>query len=159
MCRDLVTPNPGSRRATFVLVHGFSAVPASLEYVYGYGYVYGLKALPLRSRVAEQGNHARDVGGGQAVVAVAVRVASGGRVGEERRASRGWIVLVDDSVAIEVAGDLSAAFGVPVIEGVSAAVKLVEALATLGVVTSKVGAFAPSPPKAYSGPFRALVGA
>jgi hypothetical protein len=36
-------------------------------------------------------------------------------------------------------------------------VKLIEALAALRVVTSKTGAFAPSPPKAYTGPFRALV--
>ena len=56
----------------------------------------------------------------------------------------------------DLAEDLSAEFGVPVIEGVSAAVKLIEALAALGIVTSKIGAFASSPVKAYNGPFQAL---
>jgi allantoin racemase len=75
------------------------------------------------------------------------------------RDDRAEAIVLGCAGMADLAGDLSAAFGVPVIEGVSAAVKLVEALATLGVVTSKVGAFAPSPPKDYSGPFRALVGA
>ena len=41
--------------------------------------------------------------------------------------------------------------GVPVIEGVGAAVKLVEALVGLGIKTSKLGDFAPPLPKPYSG--------
>ena len=50
-----------------------------------------------------------------------------------------------------------AEFGVPVVEGVSAAVRLVESLAALGLATSKVGGYAPPRAKAYTGPFAALV--
>jgi allantoin racemase len=73
------------------------------------------------------------------------------------RDDRAEAIVLGCAGMADLAGDLSAEFGIPVIEGVSAAVKLIEALATLRVFTSKVGAFAPSPPKAYSGPFRALV--
>jgi allantoin racemase len=44
-------------------------------------------------------------------------------------------------------------FGLPVIDGVAAAVKLVEALVGLGLKTSKVGGYAAPLPKAYSGDF------
>ena len=73
------------------------------------------------------------------------------------RDDRAEAIVLGCAGMADLAGDLSAEFGVPVIEGVSAAVKLIEALAALGIVTSKIGAFAPSPPKAYTGPFRALV--
>lgn len=56
-----------------------------------------------------------------------------------------------------LAADLSVEFGLPVIEGVSAAVKLVEALAALRIATSKAGGYAPPRAKAYTGPFRALL--
>ena len=42
-------------------------------------------------------------------------------------------------------------FGLPVIDGVAAAVKLVESLVSLGLRTSKVGGYAPPLPKAYAG--------
>ena len=48
---------------------------------------------------------------------------------------------------------LSEELGVPVVEGVTAAVKIVEGLATLGIGTSKRGGYAPPRPKAYSGAF------
>jgi len=48
---------------------------------------------------------------------------------------------------------LSQETGVPVIDGVAAAVKLAEALVGLGLRTSKVGAFAPPRAKPYSGRF------
>jgi allantoin racemase len=41
---------------------------------------------------------------------------------------------------------------VPVIDGVAAAVKLVEALVGLGLSTSKIGGYAPPLTKAYRGP-------
>jgi allantoin racemase len=73
------------------------------------------------------------------------------------RDDRAEAIVLGCAGMADLAADLSAEFGVPVIEGVSAAVKLVEALAALRIVTSKTGAFAPSPRKAYSGPFGALV--
>ena len=51
----------------------------------------------------------------------------------------------------DLAAALSREHGVPVIDGVAAAVKLLEALAALGLATSKVGGYASPLPKAYSG--------
>jgi len=49
----------------------------------------------------------------------------------------------------DLAGTLSRDHGLPVVEGVSAAVKLAESLKTLGLTTSKVGGWAPPRPKGY----------
>ena len=48
------------------------------------------------------------------------------------------------------------ALGVPVIEGVAAAVKIVEGLLALGLGTSKIGSYGYPVEKTYSGMFRAL---
>jgi allantoin racemase len=72
------------------------------------------------------------------------------------REERAEAIVLGCAGMADLAEDLSAEYGLPVIEGVAAAVKLVEALAALGVVTSKVGAYAASPVKAYKGPFQAL---
>ena len=53
----------------------------------------------------------------------------------------------------DLAGRLSARHGVPVLDGVVCAVKLIEALAGLGLRTSKVGGYAPPRPKPYRGRF------
>jgi allantoin racemase len=50
-----------------------------------------------------------------------------------------------------LAADLSAAHQVPVIEGVSAATRLAEALVGLRLTTSKFGLWASPPPKSYTG--------
>jgi allantoin racemase len=55
-------------------------------------------------------------------------------------------------------GSLTQELGVPVIEGVAAAVKLVEGLAALRLRTSKKGPWNYPPPKPYTGPAAALVG-
>ena len=55
-----------------------------------------------------------------------------------------------------LAGDLSAAHGLPVIEGVSAATRLAEALVGLRLVTSKSGLWASPLPKTYAGIFEGL---
>ncbi len=51
----------------------------------------------------------------------------------------------------DLASDLSRAAGIPVIDGVAAAVRLAEAVAGLGLVTSKAGAYAFPAAKAYAG--------
>jgi allantoin racemase len=56
----------------------------------------------------------------------------------------------------ELAASLPAGLGVPVIDGVAAAVKLAEALASLGLRTSRRGEYAPPPPKEVTGPLSAL---
>ena len=54
---------------------------------------------------------------------------------------------------VDMARSLSEELGVPVVEGVTAAVKIVEGLAVLGVTTSKRGGYAPPRAKAYAGAF------
>ncbi|MCB1486682.1 MAG: aspartate/glutamate racemase family protein, partial [Bauldia sp.] len=56
----------------------------------------------------------------------------------------------------DLAGDLSRRFGLPVVEGAGAAVKLVEMLATLGLRTSKIGGWASPLPKTWAGPYAGL---
>jgi allantoin racemase len=51
----------------------------------------------------------------------------------------------------ELAADLSARFGLPVIDGVAAAVKQAEALVGLGLRTSKIGAYAAPARKPFAG--------
>lgn len=53
----------------------------------------------------------------------------------------------------DLAAALSAEHGLPVIDGVAAAVKLAESLYALGLRTSKAGGYAPPRPKAYRGQF------
>jgi allantoin racemase len=52
----------------------------------------------------------------------------------------------------DLAADLTAQLGVPVVDGVAAAVATLEGLVRLGLTTGKRGEFAAPPPKAYSGP-------
>lgn len=51
-----------------------------------------------------------------------------------------------------LASSLSADLGVPVVDGVAAAVKLAEALASLGLGTSRRSEYAPPPPKEVTAP-------
>jgi allantoin racemase len=53
----------------------------------------------------------------------------------------------------DIAERLQEELGVPVIDGVSAAVKMIEAMAMLGLRTSKAGAYASPPVKPYQGMF------
>ena len=57
---------------------------------------------------------------------------------------------------VDLAAELSKEFGVPVIDGVSAAVKLVESLVTLGLQTSKRNGYAYPRTKQYLGQFQAF---
>lgn len=52
----------------------------------------------------------------------------------------------------DLAAELTVRVGVPVVDGVSAAVVTVEGLVRLGLTTGKRGEFAPPPPKPYAGP-------
>ena len=55
---------------------------------------------------------------------------------------------------VDLAAELSEEFGVPVIDGVSAAVKLVESLVALGLQTSKLNGYAYPRSKTYLGLFQ-----
>jgi len=66
-------------------------------------------------------------------------------------ADRAEAIILGCAGMTDLAAALSRKFGVPVVDGVVAAVKLVEALAGLGLRTSKRGAYARPLPKSYSG--------
>ncbi len=66
---------------------------------------------------------------------------------------RAEAVVLGCAGMVDLARTLSAEFGVPVIEGVCAAVKLVEGLAALGLRTSRAGGYAPARAKPYRGEF------
>ncbi|PON11790.1 hypothetical protein C2W62_43000 [Candidatus Entotheonella serta] len=53
----------------------------------------------------------------------------------------------------DLARHLTAEFGLPVIDGVAAAVKLLEGVVSLGLTTSKIGGYAAPLPKPYQGDF------
>ena len=54
----------------------------------------------------------------------------------------------------DLAAEFTRRLGLPVIDGVAAATRMVEALIGLGLKTSKVGGYAPPLPKQYAGAFR-----
>jgi len=66
-------------------------------------------------------------------------------------ADRAEAIILGCAGMTDLAAALAGKFGVPVIDGVVAAVKLAEALASLGLRTSKTGAYARPLPKAYTG--------
>jgi allantoin racemase len=61
------------------------------------------------------------------------------------------VIVLGCAGMAELAARLAALHGLPVIDGVASAVKLAEALAALGLKTSKVGAYAHPRPKPYLG--------
>jgi allantoin racemase len=75
--------------------------------------------------------------------------------GEIRRAlasGRAEAIILGCAGMTDLAMALTRKFGVPVIDGVGAAVKLIEALVGLGLRTSKIGGYAAPLPKVYRGP-------
>jgi allantoin racemase len=75
--------------------------------------------------------------------------------GEIRRAlasERAEAIILGCAGMTDLAMSLTRKFGVPVIDGVAAAVKLIEALVGLGLRTSKIGGYAEPLAKAYRGP-------
>ena len=66
---------------------------------------------------------------------------------------RAEVIVLGCAGMANLAARLSFAHGIPVVDGVAAAVKLAEALASLGLRTSKLGAYAAPLPKLYKGLF------
>jgi len=62
-------------------------------------------------------------------------------------------VLLGCAGMADLQAAIAAELGIPVVDGVTSAVKLVESAVTLGLRTSKVGGFADPLPKAYVGEF------
>ena len=63
-------------------------------------------------------------------------------IGEALRDDRPEAIVLGCAGMADLAASFSSRFGLPVIEGVSAAVKLAEALVGLGLETSKLGGWA-----------------
>ena len=57
---------------------------------------------------------------------------------------------------MELAAALARRHGLPVVDGVAAAVRLAEVLVGLGLATSKRGPYAPPLPKTFTGAFGGL---
>jgi allantoin racemase len=108
---------------------------------------YGLASRCARVRASEVGVLDLERPGSDARARISAEI---GRSLEEDRAEA--IVLGCAGMA-DLAAALSAEHDVPVVDGVSAAVKLAESLVGLGLRTSKRGGYAPPRPKHYAGAF------
>ena len=72
------------------------------------------------------------------------------------RLHTGEDLAVDSAGMADLAAALARRPGLPVVDGVAAAVKLAEALVGLGLATSKRGPYAPPLPKPFTGAFAGL---
>lgn len=77
----------------------------------------------------------------------------GAAIEAAKAADRAEAIVLGCAGMAELAADLTARHGLPVIDGVAAAVKLVEALAGLGVTNARLGGYAAPLPKHYAGAF------
>lgn len=76
-----------------------------------------------------------------------------GEIARAKAEDRAEAIVLGCAGMAELAASLSAEHGLPVIDGVAAAVKLAEAMVGLGLATSKAGDYAPPRPKPYTGIF------
>ena len=133
-----------------LIAHRFTVITTlsrSIAAIEGNLVRYGLATRCARVRAAEVPVLALEERGSDAVGRIAAEIE---RAKAEDRAEA--IVLGCAGMA-DLAGDLSAAHGLPVVDGVAAAVTLVEGLARLGLRTSKIGAYAAPLAKSYRGIF------
>jgi allantoin racemase len=66
-------------------------------------------------------------------------------------ADRAEVICLGCAGMGDLAEEIQAQLGVPVVDGIASAVKLAESLHVLGLSTSKAGTYAPMPPKAIQG--------
>jgi len=108
---------------------------------------YGLAARCARVRAAEVPVLALDEPGSAARARISSEIATA------LREDGAEAIVLGCAGMAAYAAQLSAEHGVPVVDGVAAAVTLVESLAALSLRTSKVGGYASPLPKAYAGKF------
>ena len=106
---------------------------------------YGLASRCARVRAAEVPVLSLEEPGSPA------RARIGAEIATALREDRSEAIVLGCAGMADLAAELSREHGVPVIDGVAAAVKLLEALASLGLSTSKVGGYAAPLPKNYGG--------
>ena len=108
---------------------------------------YGLAARCARVRAAEVPVLSLEEPGSPA------RARIGAEIATALRDDRAEAIVLGCAGMADLAASLSAEHGVPVIDGVAAAVKLAEALAALGLRTSRAGGYATPAIKPYAGRF------
>jgi allantoin racemase len=108
---------------------------------------YGLASRCAKVRAAEVPVLELDRPGSSA------RARVSGEIDAALRHDRAEAIVLGCAGMAAFAAELGREHGVPVVDGVAAAVRLVETLAALGLRTSKVGGYAPPLPKPYSGRF------
>ncbi len=106
---------------------------------------YGLSSRCARVRAAEVPVLALDEPGSPA------RARLSAEIDAALRDDRAEAIVLGCAGMAAFASELTQAHGVPVIDGVAAAVKLAESLAALSLRTSKVGGYATPLPKRYAG--------
>jgi allantoin racemase len=129
------------------------------------GHTYGVvttlaRAVPaIKDRLALAGLHTRCVGVRATDIAV-LDLGADPVAAVEAISAAAELSVRDDGAEVVclgcagmagMAAEVSRRVGVPVVDGVAAAVRLAELLHGLGLRTSKVGFYAPSPPKAFLG--------
>ena len=152
-----VAPVVGIGEAAFhvaaLLAHRFTVITTlsrSIAAIEGNLVRYGLAARCARVRAAAVPVLALEDRDADAVGRIAAAI---GRAKDEDGADA--IVLGCAGMA-DLAGELAIAHGLPVIDGVAAAVVLIEGLARLGLKTAKSGPYASPLAKGYAGIFSAF---
>lgn len=108
---------------------------------------YGLERRCARVRAAEIPVLALEEPGSNARQRIAAEIELA------KREDRAEAIVLGCAGMADLAAELSRDHGLPVVDGVAAAVKLAESLAALGLKTSKLGAYASPLAKAYAGAF------
>jgi allantoin racemase len=79
-----------------------------------------------------------------------------GEIERAKREDRAEAIVLGCAGMADLARDLTRQHGLPVVDGVAAAVAFAEGLVRLGLTTSRLGGYAPPAPKTYSGIFADL---
>jgi allantoin racemase len=108
---------------------------------------YGLERRCARVRAAEVPVLALEEPGSNARQRIAAEIELA------KREDRAEAIVLGCAGMADLAAELSRDHGLPVVDGVAAAVKLAEGLAALGLKTSKLGAYASPLAKPYTGVF------
>jgi allantoin racemase len=111
---------------------------------------YGLSQRCARVRACEVPVLALDDPASDAFAQISAEIA------RAIRKDRAEAIVLGCAGMADLAARLAEKHGLPVIDGVSSAVKLAEACCAMGLKTSKIGAYAAPLPKAYAGVFAAF---
>jgi allantoin racemase len=108
---------------------------------------YGLAGRCARVRAAEVPVLALEERNADALAKISAEITAA------IRNDRAEAIVLGCAGMADLAAELAAAHGLPVIDGVAAAVTLAESLVRLGLKTSRLGPYAAPRSKTYSGPF------